>query len=175
MTVYEFVLRFAVGGADTDPAQFFEALAEAGCTDALVGVGRMGVIGLDFARASQSAEEALGSAIASVKRAIPGSVLIEASPDLVGLTELAEILGFSRQYMRTLASTHHTTFPAPVHQGRPSLWHLATVLEWVESVACRAVDPMMAEVARVTMSLNAAVGERSADDDAIIRSRALIA
>lgn len=175
MTVYEFALSFTVGGVDTDPARYLEALAEAGCTDALIGVGRMGMIGLDFSRESHSAEDAIGSAIAAVRRAIPGAVLIEASPDHVGLSELAEILGFSRQYMRTLAYAHYTTFPAAVHQGRPSIWHLATVLAWAESVARRTVDPATAEVARVAMSLNVVISQRGADREEMDRMRALIA
>jgi hypothetical protein len=175
VATYEFALKFAVGDADTDPSQFFSALGEAGCTDALVGVGQMGVVGLDFGREASSAREAVGSAIADVKRAIPGAVLIEATPDLVGLTEVADLLGFSRQYMRKLAYSHPRTFPAPIHEGKPSMWHLFTVLRWAKTDRKREVDAALTDLARLTMSVNVAIGEREADRGEVERARALIA
>ena len=175
MAVYEFVLRFTVGDVATDPSQFFDALAEAGCTDALVGVGQLGVIGLDFARAAPSARDAISSAIADVTRAIPGAALIEATPDLVGLTEIADLLGFSRQYMRKLAYSQPRTSPAPVHEGKPSMWHLFTVLRWTEADRGRTVDAALMDVARVNMSVNAAVSERDTGRGELERARAMIA
>ncbi len=69
----------------------------AGCDDALVGVGQPGRIALDFTREARSASEAVLSAIKDVQRAIPGARLIEAGPDYVGLTEVAEMVGVTRQ------------------------------------------------------------------------------
>jgi hypothetical protein len=175
MAVYEFVLKFSVGAPETDPAQFLAALAYAGCTDALVGVGQMGVIGLDFAREAPSAREAVGSAIGDVRRAIPQAVLIEATPDLVGLTEVADLLGFSRQYMRKLAYSHPLTFPAPIHEGKPSMWHLHTVLRWAEVDRRREVDATLMDVAKITMSVNVALRERDVDREEVERAKALIA
>jgi hypothetical protein len=79
---YEFELTFSLPDADADPASFLDALFEAGCDDATVGVGRRGAIGLDFTREAASARDAFSSAIEDVKRAIPGAVLVEAKPDL---------------------------------------------------------------------------------------------
>ena len=64
VATYEFVLKFTVGDAEADPSQYFGALGDAGCTDALVGVGQMGVIALDFSREAPSARAAITSAIA---------------------------------------------------------------------------------------------------------------
>ena len=175
MAVYEFVLKFTVGVADTDPSQFINALGEAGCTDALVGVGQMGVVGLDFAREAPSAREAISSGIADVKRAIPEAVLVEATPDLVGLTEVADLLGFSRQYMRKLAYSHPRSFPAPIHEGKPSMWHLFSVLRWAEVDRRKKVDAVLSDLARLTMSVNVAIGERDADRNEVECVRALIA
>ncbi len=175
MAVYEFVLKFAVGGADTDPSQFINALGDAGCTDALVGIGQMGVIGLDFGREAKSAHEAVSSAIADVKRAVPEAVLIEATPDLVGLTEIADLLGFSRQYVRKLAYSCARSFPAPIHEGKPSIWHLFTVLRWAEVDRRMKVDATLSDLAKQTMSVNVAIGEREADRKEVERVRALIA
>jgi hypothetical protein len=68
----------------------------------LIGVGQAGRIALDFTREANTAFEAVSSAIADVKQAIPGAKLVEATPDLVGLTDVADIIGCSRQYMRKL-------------------------------------------------------------------------
>ncbi len=99
---------------------------------ALVGIGQNGRIALDFIRESRSAFEAISTAISDVKNVIPDARLIEASPDLVGLTDVAEILGFSRQYMRKLTLVSGAEFPAPVHEGKSSIWHLAQVLMWLK-------------------------------------------
>ncbi len=55
-----------------------------------VGVGQPGRIALEFTRESETAEAALVSAVADVKRAIPTAKLIEVSPDFVGLSDTAD-------------------------------------------------------------------------------------
>src|SRR5439155_384770 len=79
-----------------------ERLGAAGCDDALVGIGQPGRIALEFTREAHSAEAALVSALTDVKRAIPSARLIEAAPDFVGLTDVAEVVGMTRQNMRKL-------------------------------------------------------------------------
>lgn len=59
-----------------------DRLGAAGCDDALVGVGQPGRIALEFVREAESAEAALMSALADVKRPIPSAEFIEAAPDL---------------------------------------------------------------------------------------------
>jgi len=56
------------------------------------------------------------SAVPDVQRAIPGARLIEAGPDYVGLTEIAKLLGISRQAMRKVMAKNIETFPLPVHE-----------------------------------------------------------
>jgi predicted DNA-binding transcriptional regulator AlpA len=135
MENYNFVLNFTLPRPDDNPEQFLEALYEAGCDDATVGIGQYGMIGLDFTRAAISAEEAVRTALANVHTAIPGAVLVQAGPDLVGLTEMAVIFGFSRQNMRKYATGQAggpATFPPPVVLGDPSLWHLAEIVAWLK-------------------------------------------
>ena len=175
MAIYEFVLKFAVGDADADPSQHLTALGDAGCTDALVGVGQMGLIVLDFSREASSAHAAITSAIEDVKGAIPAAVLVEATPDLVGLTEVAELLGFSRQYMRKLAHVTSRTFPSPIHEGKPSMWHLFSVLRWAEADRKLEIDASLLEVAKLTMSVNVAIGQREVDCEEVERVRTSIA
>jgi hypothetical protein len=154
MGQYNFTLRFALGKHDADPNQFVDRLFEEGCDDALVGLGRRGHIALDFDREAPSADEAILSALAAVQRAIPKARLVEATPDLVGLTDIANLLGFSRQYMRKLVVEQGADFPLPVHEGKPAIWHLSTVLSWFEDNKTRQFDKALMEIARVNMQCN---------------------
>jgi hypothetical protein len=172
---YDFILKFDLPDPTIDPADCVAALGAEGCTDALVGIGQVGLIALDFAREGASAREAVTSAIADVQRAIPGARLVEATPDLVGLTEIADILGFSRQYMRKLAYSCVRTFPAPAHEGNPTMWHLARVLRWFQTQNRYEVDEVLVDLAQLNMHLNIAVTELDADPKEIEEMRSLLA
>jgi len=102
MKDYDFILKFDLPENGADPEQYVDSLYEAGCDDASVGIGQNGRIALSFIRQSASAYDAISSAIIDVKKAIPGVKLIEATPDLVVLTDIAVILGFSCQNMRKI-------------------------------------------------------------------------
>ena len=153
MKEYEFVLKFSLPDNNADPEIFIDKLAEAGCDDALIGIGRNGRIGLDFTRQSASALEAVLSSIKDVQRAIPGAGLIEAAPDLVGLTDVADILGFSRQNMRKLM-LKNPDFPPPLHEGKPSIWHLAKILQWMAHKNMYPIEESLLDIATVTMQFN---------------------
>ena len=56
-----------------------DRLAEEGCDDALVGVGQLGRLALEFVREAPSADDAVVSAIEDVRRALPNARLIEAA------------------------------------------------------------------------------------------------
>jgi predicted DNA-binding transcriptional regulator AlpA len=153
MDDFTFVLTFALPRGNENPEALVDALFEAGCDDATVGVGQRGTIGLDFTRSADSAEDALRSAIQDAARAIPGATLVQAGPDLVGLTDMAAIFGFTRQNMRKYA-TGKAAFPAPAHVGDPSLWHLAEIVAWLR--ANTAVQPRddVFEVAKAAAKIN---------------------
>jgi hypothetical protein len=131
-----------------------DALFEAGCDDATIGVGSPGSIALDFAREAASAEEAVRSAIADVRTAIPGAELVEVGPDLVNLADLAEMVGCSRQNVRKYAQGEmrrvRRRFPAPVHTGQHSLYRLAEVLGWFDRETEIHPDRHLVELADVT-------------------------
>lgn len=152
---YEFSLKFKLAADMTDMDSVAERLGEHGCTDALLGLGQPGYIGLDFVRDAKNAQEALLSAIDDVRQALPGAVLIEVGPDFVGLTDVAEVVGLSRQNMRKLMIGHHQRFPAPIHTGNPSIWHLAQVLEFLKE-SQYAFPATVFDVARTAMQINIA-------------------
>ncbi len=68
-----------------------------------------------------------------MRNALPSARLVEAAPDFVGLTDLADLTGMSRQNMRKLMLAHCAGFPQPVHEGSPSLWHLGDILRWLSA------------------------------------------
>lgn len=161
MTDYEFTLKFSLPDAHENPERHVKRLADAGCDDALIGIGHSGRVALDFTRSAKSAFAAMASALRDVRKAIPLAVFVEASPDFVGLTDVAEIAGFSRQNMRKLMLGNVATFPAALHEGKPALWHLADVLAWLAEQQSRTVDTVLLEVARTAMMINIAKETRN--------------
>jgi len=154
MKEYEFTLKFSLQDASINPEIYVEMLGANGCDDALVGIGQKGRIALTFARDATSAFEAISSALADIKRVISDAQLIEATPDLVGLTDVAELLGFTRQYMRKLMLAGGTPFPSPVHEGKSAIWHLCQVLTWLKESGKYKVEDVLLEIAKANMQFN---------------------
>ncbi|MFD1985550.1 helix-turn-helix transcriptional regulator [Mesorhizobium newzealandense] len=152
---YTFTLKYRLADDDQDADALVERLGEAGCTDALVGIGIVGRLALEFTREADSAQEAVRSALADVKAAIPSATLVEATPDLVGLTDVAEMMGVSRQYLRKLMLGNND-FPAPVHEGNGALWHLSDVLSWLEGRRGYQPERILYETAKATLEVNVA-------------------
>jgi predicted DNA-binding transcriptional regulator AlpA len=130
---YVFTLKYRLSAEDCDLDAIVERLGEAGCDDATIGVGQAGRLALLFSREGESAFAALVSALNDVKQVVPSARLVEAGPDFVGLTDVAEIAGVSRQNMRKLMLSHAIDFPPPVHEGSASVWHLSDVLDWLNA------------------------------------------
>ena len=166
MSDCEFGLRFSLSSCEVEVDDVVERLGAAGCDDATVGIGRKGRLALDFIRKAESPERAVLSAIADVRRAIPDAALLEASPDLVGLTDIAEVFGVTRQNTRKLILECDALAPAPVHEGKPALWHLAGVLEWLRDQKGYAVADDLMALARATMQVNLAIREKDVDQAA---------
>ncbi|MEF2155995.1 DNA-binding protein [Luteimonas sp. FXH3W] len=153
---YTFTLKYQLADDDRDPDALVERLGDAGCDDALVGIGQPGRLALEFTREADSADAAVRSALADVRSAVPAARLIEVAPDLVGLTDVADIVGVSRQNMRKLMLAHPGTFPAPVHEGSASIWHLADVLTWLQAKGSYSLAMDVLEVACVALQVNVA-------------------
>jgi predicted DNA-binding transcriptional regulator AlpA len=151
---YEFILKFKLPSMEASAESLVDRLGMAGCDDALVGLGQSGRVALDFTREANSASEAVLSAIKDVRRAIPDAELIEAAPDYVGLTDVAELVGVSRQNLRKLMAAH-LDFPCPVHEGSSQIWHLELVLRWLTGrVGSHRFEKRLLEIAQVTMQCN---------------------
>ncbi len=153
---YTFTLKYRLTPDDGTPHEVAERLGAAGCTDALVGVGLSGRLALEFTREAPSAEAALLSALTDVKTAVPHAQLIEAAPDFVGLTDVAEVVGVTRQNLRKLMLGYSANFPLPVHEGSATVWHLADLLEWLKTRVAYQVEPTTLAVAQATKQINLA-------------------
>jgi hypothetical protein len=156
MNEYDFTLSFSLQDSQIDPNDYIEQLHENGCDDALIGVGKKGYIALNFIRDASSAYEAISSAIANVKKVIPHAILIEATPDFVGLTDAAKILGCTRQNIRNLIVKSEPRSPRPVYEGTPSIWHLAEILLWLKEDKTYSIDDSLLEMAKANMDFNIA-------------------
>ncbi|MEX2530800.1 MAG: DNA-binding protein [Gemmatimonadota bacterium] len=128
---HTFLLRYRLP-EDMATEEVVERLGAAGCDDALVGTGVPGRMALDFSREAESAGAALLSAMRDIREALPEARLVEAEPDLVGLTEAAWRVGVSRQNLHKMMKRHPGTFPSPVHAGSMAIWHLSDLLGWLK-------------------------------------------
>jgi hypothetical protein len=81
---YVFTLKYQLSPQDCDQDEIVERLGSAGCDDTLAGIGQPGRLAIEFTREAGTAEAALASALADIKRLIPSAKLIEAGPDFVG-------------------------------------------------------------------------------------------
>jgi hypothetical protein len=100
--------------SDLDIEALVERLREAGCDDALVDTGLPGRVALSFVHEPDSAKAAMVRALADARRAMPSATLIEAVPDLVRLTDIANAVGMSRQNKRKLMIGYPESFPAAI-------------------------------------------------------------
>lgn len=151
---YTFTLNYQLADDAEDRDLLVERLAAAGCDDALIGLGVAGRMAMEFMREAPSAERAIESALQEVKSVMPSARLIEVAPDYVGLTDVAELIGVSRQNMRKLMLTHYQSFPLPLSEGNASIWHLADVLRWLESRGGYRWPAAVQETAQVALSIN---------------------
>lgn len=174
MQEYEFALRFTLPTAEACSDELVERLGEAGCDDALIGIGHPGRIALEFAREANSASEAILSAIADVRRALPGAELVEVAPDLVGATEVAALAGCTRQNIRKLMVVAGAGAPAPVHEGSAAVWHLAPVLRWLTAEKRYRIEPALLEVSEAAMDVNAVLGVMRTGPETQERVRSLL-
>lgn len=94
------------------------------------------------------------SALQQINTVMPAARLFEVSPDYVGLTDVADLIGMTRQNMRKLMLTHYLTFPPPVYEGAATIWHLAEVLTWLSQRGGYRVPGHIQETAAAALKLN---------------------
>ncbi|MDG2454103.1 MAG: hypothetical protein P8M63_14920 [Paracoccaceae bacterium] len=73
---FEFDLVFGLPRKDLDQDAILDALFEAGCEDAVVGLGARGLVGLAFTRSGDSAEEVIAVATKTARSALPEDTIL---------------------------------------------------------------------------------------------------
>jgi hypothetical protein len=56
--------------------------------------------------------------------------------------------------MRKLTLVSGAEFPAPVHEGKSSIWHLAQVLMWLKRNKAYQIENTLLEIAQTNMQVN---------------------
>lgn len=161
MTTYNFTLLFT--GPDALSPENFEALVAAGCDDASFGEtdGRQLA---DFDRESNSYASAVISAIREMERAVPGIQVSEVESDtLVGISDIAERAGLSREYVRLLAEGKRGpgTFPRPIASLgiNRAVWDWPVVAKWLREAFNKPVP--VSPHAETVAAINAALDVRT--------------
>lgn len=167
MNVYTFTLM--VTGIDED---HLDALYEAGCDDATVGLGAwQSEIGFD--REAPSLVHAILTAIADVEET--GATVLRVEPDpLVWAAAIAERLGRTRQSVDMLIKGQRGPggFPRPISgTGRNPLWRWSEVEDWFAHYTDHQPDrERTAVIGAVNGALEARRNVRASADPDLVRS-----
>ena len=87
---FEFDTVVSLPKNGSDEAATLDALFDAGCDDAVVGLGAAGLVGLGFTRLGSDAEAVISDTVKQVLAALPeGAKLREIKPDLVSPADVA--------------------------------------------------------------------------------------
>lgn len=131
MTTHQFTL--IVEGLDLQADHRVDALYEAGCDDALVGIAD-GVQYLDFDREASSLEGAILSAVVDVERLDDVQVVRLADAGLISMADIAARTGRTRESVRLLIAGERGPggFPSPATdpRSRYRLWRWSEVERW---------------------------------------------
>ncbi|MBS0967404.1 DNA-binding protein [Nissabacter archeti] len=165
MPVYHFSLTLA--GVTSATPNLEQHLFEQGCDDALVCAYNQTVY-LEFDREAKDFSSALLSAVRDCEAAPLQARVVAADADLVGLSDIAELTGMTRQAIALLKEGKRGTgnFPSPVQRvkGTSPLWRWADVAAWLADQ--QRLPPEMAENARQLAALNLALQLRAEEQRA---------
>ena len=119
---FEFDLVWALPEG-TDEAAILDALFEAGCDDAAVGLGASGLIGLGFTRVGEDPEGVISETVKQAMTGLPkGTKLREVKPDLVSLADVAARLKVTRQACKRGRCRRPLWAGCTEHRRCPPIW-----------------------------------------------------
>ncbi|MBC7794385.1 MAG: hypothetical protein H7Z43_11825 [Clostridia bacterium] len=138
-------------------------LAQAGCTDAIVGV-RNGVVFLDFDRQAPSAELAVLTAIRDVESAGLGASVVQVEPDdIVSQAEISRRTGRTRETVRLWVEGERGpgSFPRPRSgiTSRSLVWRWVEVARWLNTTELQVSSQTLA-IAETIATINGALDLR---------------
>jgi len=167
MAEYEF--QIFCRGVDISDDSFLDRLYEAGCDDALVSF-KDGYVCLNFSRSSESAEEAVLSAIRDFAHsAVGGSVERVEPDDLASLSEIARRTASLQKYARGISKVGED-FPQPaanISGARRELYSAAEVINWMHAKERVVLPEHSRELVNVIAKINQAlfVAKARKDDE----------
>ena len=162
MPLFNFTLTLS--GVTSDTKGLEDALYNAGCDDALLCFYGTAVY-LEFDREAETLNQAVLSAIRDIESAGISARVESVDSTLVGLSDIAELTGLTRQAIALLkeGARGSRQFPGPVQRvkGNSPLWHWRTVVDWLASEGRVPADSPLIANAHVLDSLNLALQLRS--------------
>jgi predicted DNA-binding transcriptional regulator AlpA len=155
---YEFVL--VVDGVSIEDDEAVAIL-----TDAFDGVlsWNRGLYRLAVSGTGRDSYEAASRLVSRLTAALPGLKIVRLDPELVGIADVAQRIGHSRQNVQQWVNGERNgsrPFPAPEGcAGRSLVWRWADVNEWLRplGISDEAVRPSREEAARIDVMLLDAV------------------
>jgi hypothetical protein len=154
---FDFTLIYALPTDQPNAEEHLDALFEAGCDDALPGIGQPGHIALEFVREAKSASDALASAKDNVLAAIPGAKLVSVQPDIVGASEIADLADCTRQNVRKQLEKIHD-LPAPLYTASGhTLWHLISLEYCLDQKTSLTIPRHVYEFSKIAMTANSEI------------------
>ena len=170
MPLFNFTLTLS--GVTSKTPDLEDALYTAHCDDALICFYGTAVY-LEFDRESRSLEQAVLSAIHDIESCPTLNARVESvDSTLVGLSDIAELTGVSRQAIALLKDGARGTgsFPGPVQRvkGNSPLWRWQTVVEWLIAEKRLADDSPILDHAQTLDNLNLALQLRSSQESQLV-------
>lgn len=152
-----FTFTLTLSGVTADTEGLVDSLFTAGCGDALVCFYGKSVY-LEFDREAGSFDIAIASAIADIESASIPMKVESVDHALVGLSDIAELTGLTRQAVALLkdGTRGNGGFPAPVQRlnGISPLWDWASVATWLQQNHRLAHNPELCEQAKILCKWN---------------------
>jgi hypothetical protein len=163
MNTYQFELVFRIGEGK-NPMDYQDALFEAGCDDATMGVGRIGYLGAMFDREANNAIDAIESAINDIRKAIPESLVEKVEPFMMNTIDIGIRYGLSKASVSKYVlgkdnkRGNKEPFPEQIH----SAWYAVDVSKWFKKNTTVKIDNSEIEMVGVVHLLNLAIAKTKA-------------
>lgn len=165
MALFNFTL--ILSGVTSETIGLEDALYINGCDDALLCFYGKSVY-LEFDREASSFDIAIRSAIENVELANIGAKVRAVDSAFVGLSDIAQLSGLTRQAISLLkdGTRGNGNFPSPLQRikGQSPLWDWAEVTEWLEKNNRLHKCPEITHNARILCKWNLAL-QVSVDED----------
>jgi hypothetical protein len=116
-----------------------------------------GMLVLEYARAADSARQAVMAALAELREIEPQGYLAGVGPDLIDFSGVAALFELNPKNMRALMAKYGALFPVPQFIGNAACWHSADILGLIAAQGWRDIPEAELELAQCARSMNRAI------------------